>query len=280
MSDLMVAVVGAAGQTGVAALEELGRRGVRTRALVHRSGQAGTVEAAGASEVLPIELDDPASLDRAFDRADAVLHVPPVFDSSEPERVTAVVRAVRAAGVARFVFHSVMQPFTPGVRHHERKARSEAVVRTSGLRWTILQPAMYMQTVKLYLRLSPEGAMFFPYSLETPFTPIDLSDLAEITATVLLDPAHEYATYEIGGRELLTTREMAATLAAIEGLELEARVGTLAELALPPSWSEEARTDMAAMCRHYDAVGLFGGHRVAEMLLGRPTTSFAEALAR
>jgi NAD(P)H dehydrogenase (quinone) len=188
------------------------------------------------------------------------------------------VDAAIAARVDRFVLHSVMHPATPGVRHHQRKASSEAIVRRSPLRWTILQPAMYAQTIMLYWRRSPAGTVIVPYSLDTPFTPVALSDVAEATAVVLTQTGHEFATYELGGPQVLTGREMLAAVCRELGEQRSVRRGKLSELALPPEWSTSARADMAAMCEHYDMVGLTGGGRVLEMLLGQPGTPFQQTI--
>lgn len=278
-SDSRIAIVGAAGQTGLATLAALaGHRGP-VRALVRRAEQEEPVRAAGATEVAVIDLDDPSSLSAAFDGASVVFHIPPVFTINEPEQVESVLAAATAAAVERFVFHSVLQPFTPGVRHHERKARSEALVRTSGLTWRILQPGMYMQTVKLYYDRAADGTVIVPYSLDTIFTPIDRADVGAAAALLITADGHDFATYELCGAEVLSTREMLAILARALGVDFEVRVGSVGELALPPHWSDDARTDVAAMYEHYDKVGLFGGHRVAEMLLGRAPTSFFDAFA-
>jgi len=273
-----IAVVGAAGPTGLAAIHALVARGHAVRALVHRDDQAEVVTAAGATDAITIELDDPASLPRSLAGAGAVVHIPPVFNPREPEQVQATVEASEVAGIERFVLHSVMHPWTPGVRHHQRKAASEAIVRHSALRWTILQPAMYAQTIMLYWHRSPAGQVIVPYSLDTPFTPVALVDVAEATAAVVTEADHDFATYELGGPEILTGRQMLASVCRKLGEEREVRRGELAELALPPGWSNSARADMAAMCEHYDAVGLSGGGRVLEMLLGRPATRFEETI--
>ncbi len=273
-----IAIVGAAGQTGIATLAAL--RGRPVRALVHRAEQADLVRAAGATEVAVVELDDPATLRGAFAGIEVVLTIPPVFNPTEPRQTENVVAAARAVGVGRLVMHSVLQPMTPGVRHHERKARSEAIVRDSGLRWRILRPAMYMQTVKLYVDRAAGDTVVVPYSTATPFTPIDRADVGEALAILLTEEGHDFATYDLCGRELLTTTEMMAMLSEALGRKLEVRAGTAAEVEVSPRWSAAARADFAAMCAHYDAAGLCGGHRVAEMLLGRPPTSFAAALAR
>lgn len=117
-----------------------------------------------------------------------------------------------------------------------------------------------------------------PYSLDTPFTPVALDDVAEATAIVLTEPGHDFATYELGGPEVITGREMLAEACRVRGEARDVRRGNLSELALPTGWSENARADMAAMCEHYDRVGLSGGGRVLEMLLGRPATRFVDTV--
>lgn len=274
-----IAIVGAAGPTGLAAIRALTAVGAGVRALVHRPEQADDARVAGAAETVAIELEDPASLPPALAGAAAVLHIPPVFTAREPEQVQATVDAAVSAGIPRFVLHSVMHPATPGIRHHQRKASSEAIVRRSSLRWTILQPGMYAQTILLYWRRSPAGQAIVPYSLDTPFTPVALADVAEATAAVLTQDGHDFATYELGGPQVLTSRQMLASMCRTLGEERAVRRGEPADLTLPPGWSESARADMAAMCEHYDVVGLSGGSRVLEMLLGHPATPFERAIA-
>jgi NAD(P)H dehydrogenase (quinone) len=273
-----IAIVGAAGPTGMAAIRALSARGYVTRALVHSNHQADGVRAAGAAEVSTIELDDPATLASAFDGASAVLHIPPVFNPREGEHTQASADAAATAGIDRFVHHSVMHPFTPDVRHHVRKAHAGAIVRRSGLRWTILEPCMYASTIMFYWGRSPAGTVILPFSLDTPFTPVALADVAEATAIVLSDARHELATYELGGPEVLSGRQMLSLSCRALGEHREIRRGELSELATPVGWCESAQADMAAMCAHYDKVGLAGGSRTLEMLLGRPATRFADAL--
>jgi uncharacterized protein YbjT (DUF2867 family) len=130
----------------------------------------------------------------------------------------------------------------------------------------------------LYWDRSPAGTVVVPYSLDTPFTPVALVDVAEATAIVVSQPGHDFATYELGGPQVLTGREMLAQVCRARGEDRELRRGELSELTLPGGWNDSARADMAAMCEHYDHVGLSGGGRVLEMLLGRPATPFVETI--
>ncbi|MBS1678309.1 MAG: NAD(P)H-binding protein [Actinobacteria bacterium] len=274
-----IAVVGAGGPTGRAVLGAFAEAGLASRALVHRADQEAEVLAAGASEAAVIELDDAATFPAALEGAAAIHFIPPVFKARESDQATALLAAAAAAGVERLVMHSVLHADTPGLRHHERKSRTEAIVRASDSNWTILRPAMYAQTMRFYWEKSPDGVVVVPYSLDTPFTPVDLRDVAAAGAIVHGSDGHAFATYELAGSEVLSTREMMAQLAAALGVEFELERGDLADLTLPRNWSEESRLDMAAMCHHYDEVGLAGNGRVLTMLLGRKPTRFSAAIA-
>ena len=126
--------------------------------------------------------------------------IPPAFKPNEHELMVNAIRAAEAADVDRFVFHSVLHPWTPGLLHHQRKAATEAVLRDSSLSWTILQPAMFAQTSLIFVRPGVTEVRI-PYSPEAPFTVIDLADVAEAAAIVLLDDGHDFATYELAGAE-------------------------------------------------------------------------------
>ncbi|MFN8458488.1 MAG: NmrA family NAD(P)-binding protein [Anaerolineae bacterium] len=59
----------------------------------------------------------------------------------------AAIAVAKAAGGPRSVYHSVLHPHTEKMPHHWHKLRVEELLFESGLEWTILQPAAYMQNV-------------------------------------------------------------------------------------------------------------------------------------
>jgi NAD(P)H dehydrogenase (quinone) len=69
---------------------------------------------------------------------------------------------------------------------------------------------MYSSTIMFNWDGSPAGTVILPFSLDTPFTPVALADVAEATAIVLTDDGHDLATYELGGPEVLSGRQMLA----------------------------------------------------------------------
>jgi NAD(P)H dehydrogenase (quinone) len=275
-----VGVIGAAGQTGRALLPALAARGQPGMALIHDAARAGDVIAAGAAGTRLIEVDAaPESIAPALEGLDAVYFIPPVFNPREHELAANAIRASELASVERFVLHSVLHPWTPGLPHHLRKAAAEAHLRASSLVWSVLRPAMYAQTVLFYLRPDSDEVEM-PYSLSAPFTVIDLHDVGEAAAALLLEGGQAYASYDLAGPELLTMHELVQQAGDVLGRPLVAREVQSWERAAPPGWSREQYATLAAMWSHYDLHGLVGHPGAARQLLGREPSSFREAIAR
>lgn len=178
-----VAVLGGHGKTGRAVSAALAERG---------------------ADPVPLGRAEWSDLGAALTGCDAAYLIAPNLHPDEPDYVTTVLHALVRADVPRVVYHSVASPFAPDMPHHVGKARSEDLVRRSGLSWTILQPGAYTENLDLS---GPTVAV--PYDVDAVFGFLDLSDLGAAAATVLLDPGHAGATYELASRQT-TVRELAA----------------------------------------------------------------------
>jgi uncharacterized protein YbjT (DUF2867 family) len=222
---MRVAVLGGHGKTGRAVVEALSSGGVGTLTL----GRA-----------------DWPDLAAAVTGADAAYVIAPNLHLDEPAYVDSALAALRTAGVARVVYHSVASPYVPAMPHHLGKAAAEDLVRRSGLDWTILQPGAYLQNLDL------TGPLEVPYSPDAPFGFLDLGDLGAAAATVLLEPGHVGATYELATRAA-TPRELAA--------EAGVPVTQVPDSGIHP-W-------LTAMFAYYDRYGLPVGTKVLDALLGR-----------
>jgi uncharacterized protein YbjT (DUF2867 family) len=272
-----IAVVGAAGRTGLAILRALDARGIAPLAVTRRPDQADAARAAGAAGVRTADYASASELTTALAGVDRVVIVPPSY-TQEDVYIANAAEAARAAGVRHLVLHSVLHPHTPTMRHHMRKAAGEAGVRANDTPWTILQPAMYAQTVLLFADMSPPGRICAPFDIDSPFTVIDLSDIAQVTAQVLQSDEHFYSSYELVGNPPTTCREMLSLVAELRGISASPETVHPWELDLP-AWIRGAMGDFAAMCEEYTAHGLVGNANVTRMLLGREPTHFC-AVAR
>ena len=264
----MILVVGAAGKTGRAVTNALLRRGVPVRAALRPGSSGRPVEDPLVTRV-EVDLETGEGLANALDGVRAVYHLAPNLHPDEVGIARRVAEAGARAGVGRFAFHSVLHPHDASMPHHLRKGAAESVVRALHSTVTVLRPAAYHQNL---LAQALTGRIVVPYSLDAPFSNVDLDDVAEVAALVLTHEGHEGATYELAGPEVLTVRELAAIAGSVLGRPVEARRTPDGEVVGAP--------DLLAMFRAYDREGFVGDTSTLRHLLGREPTTWREVLER
>jgi NAD(P)H dehydrogenase (quinone) len=271
-----VLVVGATGKTGRAVSAALLTRGVEVRAAV-RPGRESAAPA--GSRPVAVDLVTGDGLEPALEGVRAAYHLAPNMHPDEVGIAQRVAAAASATGVPRVVFHSVLHPDDPRMPHHLRKAEAESVLREAlGERLTVLRPAAYHQNL---LGQARTGMLSVPYSLDAPFTNVDLADVADVAADALLG-AHPGATLDLAGPEVLTTRQMTEEAATALGHSVSDTHISLAEWLSGPGaeLDEQARNDLAAMFTAYDEGGLVGDTGVLGGLLGRAPTTWMTCVAQ
>jgi uncharacterized protein YbjT (DUF2867 family) len=284
----MILVTGAAGKTGRAIIRALVAQGAVVRALVHRQAQAGAVEALGARQVVVGDMCDGAVLERAARGVRTVYHICPNLHPDEVSISRNAIAAARQAGVVHFVYHSVLHPQVEAMPHHWLKMQVEALLFESGLAYTILQPAAYMQNVLAHRqRIVEEGIYPVPYPVETRLGLVDLEDVAAAAAVILADARHANqhlgAIYELAGPEVLTQTEVANLLGRQLGRAVHARAVPLQQ------WERDARAAglgdyqveaLLKMFHYYARYGFWGNPGVLGWLLGRTPARFADFMQR
>lgn len=147
---LSILVVGATGKQGSAVVHSFlssSTEPVSIHALTRSATSPGALALAKQGVTLHAgSLEDSASLVAALQGREAAF----LFTTQEPgevERGRRFIEAAKEAGVKRIVFSSVQgAQARTGVPHWETKAEIEELVKTSGLRWTILRPAMFYES--------------------------------------------------------------------------------------------------------------------------------------
>ena len=273
----MILVTGAGGKTGKAVVAALATQTEPVRVWVRHPEQ---MEGLTFATWIAGYLRDAPIWDAACKGVRAIYHICPNLHPQEVAISHLAVEAASRAGVAHFVYHSVLHPQTSSMPHHWRKLRSEELIFASGLPFTILQPCAYMQNVLAYWpSISARGVYPVPYSLDARLSLVDLRDVATVAARVLSEAGHAGAIYELAGPQPLSQTEVAALLAQALGRPMQAeRVawdGWEAD-ARRRGMGDEAITTLLAMFRYYDRHGLIGNPNVLGWLLGRKPTTFAD----
>lgn len=274
-------IVGASGAVGIPTLKHLVARGATVRALSSNEQSAERLKALGASEVIVGDYRKDEDVAKAMDGVFAVLFVPPRFTEDEAEIGFRVIDAAKKADVATFTFSSAYHPQMRSLDHHWTKLLIEEALIKSDLPYTIVQPSMFMQNLRVeWPRLIETGKYLRPYSPFKKMSVLDTDDLGEALAVIMTEIGYEGATFEICGVDRLSTAEMAMVISDVLGREIVAEQRDLEEWetwAKAQGWPDWSREAYKKMCAHYDAHGYPGGNPlVARTILGRDPRSFRD----
>jgi NADH dehydrogenase len=138
------------------------------------------------------------------------------------------VNAAEEHGVERFVQLSALGADPDGPTHYIRaKGRAEELVRDSDLEWTMFRPSVvfgeggeFVSFTKRLKGLFAPGLPLYPLpggGTKTRFQPVWVGDLVPMIADATEADDHVGETYEIGGPEVLTLREITRMVYDSEG---------------------------------------------------------------
>ena len=276
----MIAVTGATGQLGrlvIAALKNQASPGeVIALARNSATAQGPGVPARAA------DYSQPATLDAALQGIDTLLLV----SSSEIGQRTAqhrnVIEAAGRAGVSRLVYTSLLHADRSPISLAAEHVETEATLKASGIAYTILRNGWYTENYTGSVAGALAGGAFIGSAGNGRISAATRADFADAAAAVLTGSGHEGRTYELAGDTSFSLAELAAeisrqTARALPYVNLpEAEyAATLAGFGLP----EFLAKGLAAWDVDASRGALFDEGRELSRLIGRPTTSLAEAVA-
>jgi uncharacterized protein YbjT (DUF2867 family) len=198
----MIAVVGATGNTGRAAVKELMALGETPVCVVRNPDKAREVLGEGA-RIAVAEVTDRVALEKSLQGIRSVFVVTGHNPQSDEQQIN-IIEAAKATGVEFIVKVSggraVVGPDAESIvgrGHH----RVEEALKESGLGWVILRPGLFMQnTLSQAATIQSESKMVMPFPCAEPLAFIDTRDSGALAAHVVRDPAkHAGKTYEYTG---------------------------------------------------------------------------------
>jgi len=244
----LITIFGGSGFVGTQVVQLLARAGYRIRVAVRRPDLAGHVKPLGnVGQVVPIQANvrNKDSVAAAVRGASVVINLAAIGIEKGRQRFRAVnvmgarnvAEASRLAGVETFIQMSVLGADTHSPSLFARsRAMGEAEVRSVFPGAIIFRPSVifgvgddFFNTIGALSRLLPVMPLF---GAKTRFQPVYVGDVAEAIAEAAKGNAAAGTTYELGGPEILSNRELTERVLRETGrrrpiLPLPLGVGTL-----------------------------------------------------
>ncbi|GAA1905854.1 NAD(P)H-binding protein [Lapillicoccus jejuensis] len=250
-----VAITGVTGDVGGRTLGMLREAGVPVRGIVRRPEQARDLESRGI-EARIADLGDRAATTAALEGVDRLFLVTAATPQQQVHGTTAV-QAARDAGVQALVHLSGGDTAEHSPLPWARAIwRIDALVRSSGLAWTILHASGFMTNLEPSAPAIRRG--LFPQTMGRGVIGwIDTSDIARVATTVLRGGEHHGAEPVLTGPALLDGRGVARELSAglgrrVRYVHLPSRVfsGVLRATGMSSWQAEGLRQQFGRVARH------------------------------
>jgi uncharacterized protein YbjT (DUF2867 family) len=224
MMQGLVTVFGGTGFIGRQVVRALAKRGYRVRAAARNEGTGYRLRMlgdVGQIEVVQANVRNRASVERALDGAEAVVNLVAVmhesgrqrFDSLHTEGARTVAEVAAAQGLSRFIQVSAIGADAGSESKYARtKAEGEAAVREVMPSATIIRPSIVFGPEDAFFNRFGKMATLSPLlpmiGADTRFQPVFVGDLAAAIGNALADPATAGQTYEVGGPQAYSFREL------------------------------------------------------------------------
>jgi NADH dehydrogenase len=231
-TDRLVTLFGGGGFLGRYAVQALHRSGARVR-IVQRDPRSAwflkPLGALGQTQFVAADVTDADRVRRAAEGSDAVVNLVGVlkgdFQGLHVDGARNIAEAAAAAGASALVHVSAIGADPESESEYGRsKGEGEAAVRAAFSGATILRPSIlfghednFINRFARMARIAPVLPVIAP---NTRFQPLYVADAGRAVAGAALDPAaHSGRTYELGGPQVMTMRELMEWVCEITGRE-------------------------------------------------------------
>jgi uncharacterized protein YbjT (DUF2867 family) len=282
----MILITGANGKTGRAIIRALLSKGEDVRAFVHKAEQIPELKVLGVKEAVAGDMLNQETMNEVFTGIRAAYHICSAVNPDEVQIGQIAIKAARSANIEHFVYHSVLHSVLQDMPHHQKKLMVEGLLVNSGIPYTILQPAVFMQNILESWKLLDEKGIFLQKFFTTPETRmcmVDLEDLAEVASIILASSGHMGATYEICGTENLSLAVMITAMEQHFGREIKVETpqDELFAAQLRKHGAGDYQVDtLLKMFQHYNQYGFTGNPNVLTWILGRKPNDFSSFIFR
>lgn len=226
-----VCVIGGSGFVGRHVVHRLSAEGLNVTVPTRRRERAKHLLLLPTVDVVEANVHNEAELALLVRGMDAVINLVGVlhdaggargFEQAHIELPRKVIAAGQAGSVRRFVHMSALGADVNAPSKYLRtKGAAEALVRASGLDWTLFRPSVIYgrddNFLNLFALLLKRLPVMFLASPNARFQPVFVEDVATAIVHGLADPAAFGKSYDLCGPKVYTLRELVALMGEITG---------------------------------------------------------------
>lgn len=277
---MTIAISAATGQLGRLVVEKLKTKAPTNQlvALVRTPAKAADL----GIETREADYSKPETLEAALAGVDTLL----LISSSEVgQRITQhrnVIEAAKNNGVQHIVYTSVLHADSSSLSLADEHRATEAILQESGIAFTLLRNSWYTENYTNSIAGALAGGGFLGSAKNGKISSATRVDFADAAVAVLTSEGHAGKTYELAGDEAYTLADLAAEVSRQSGRDVPYKdlpateyAAALTGFGLPEGLAHAiAGWDVSA-----SQGALFDDSRQLSLLIGRPTTPLATAVA-
>lgn len=277
----MIAVTGATGQLGRLVIANL-----LTRHSAEDIAALVRDPAKGADLGVPtraFDYDIPDTLAQALTGVTKLLLISGSEVGKRVPQHKAVIAAATEAGVGQVIYTSLLNADTSEIALAPEHRETEAALKASGLDYVILRNTWYTENYTGSVGAAVESGAVIGSTGDGKLATASRPDLAEAAAIVLSSEGHSGKTYELANDEPFTLAQLADEIARQSGkpvvfnnLPTADYANLLESFGLPAPMA----TLLADSDEKASRGALFDDSRTLGTILGRPTQSLSDAVAR
>jgi uncharacterized protein YbjT (DUF2867 family) len=211
-----ILVTGATGNISSLVIPQLLKGGFTVRALVHSTDKAKALSDKGVETIVG-DFENPASLQKAFEGVSAVFLLTPLGEKADAQARNAIAAAKKAGNpyvVRLSVIKAGPDAPTANTRSH---GQTEKDLKESGLPVVYLRPHYFMQNIFGSAQSIATDGVFYQGMGEAKLAMIDVRDIADSVAKVLVDKNQAGKTYSLTGPTSITWYTAAQAFTAALG---------------------------------------------------------------
>jgi NADH dehydrogenase len=226
----MILVTGATGFIGQVLVRQLTETGQQVRVLLRPSPVSPRLPKGVPVEVAVVSLNDERGLRAALRGVDHIYHLASAASlgrrgnlfKTDIEGTRTLVQVAKNADIERFIYLShIGADRASAFPIHKAKGIAEEHIRKSGVPYTIIRSSVvfgpedhFTSTLSTLIRAAP-GILPIPGNGRTLLQPLWVEDLVTCLVWALQDPDMADQTYDIGGGEYFTLRQVLEILMGV-----------------------------------------------------------------